>query len=44
MKIIKIIFFCILAIQYYLYIPLRVKKNFTRTYEVIGVADGSILS
>ncbi len=35
MKIIKIILFCILTIQYYyIYIPLRIKKNFTRTYEI----------
>lgn len=42
MKIIKIILFFILTIHYYyIYIPLRIKKNYTRTYEPTGSAGFS---
>lgn len=32
-KIIFLIFICLLLIDFYVYIPLRIKKNFTRTIE-----------
>ena len=42
MNIIKIIIFVVLAIQYYyIYIPLRIKKNFTRTYEAVDASGFS---
>uniref|UniRef100_A0A6C0CFG2 Uncharacterized protein n=1 Tax=viral metagenome TaxID=1070528 RepID=A0A6C0CFG2_9ZZZZ len=33
-KIIFIILICLLLIDFYVYIPLRIKKNFTRTIEI----------
>jgi len=32
-KRILLIFICLMFIETYVYLPLRIKKNFTRTYE-----------
>jgi|LakMenE01Jun11ns_1017448.scaffolds.fasta_scaffold9908931_3 hypothetical protein len=41
MKIIfKIIYFFICVVHYYIIIPLRIKKNFTRTFENNDYSDG----
>jgi len=36
----KIIYFFICIVHYYIIIPLRIKKNFTRTFENNDYSDG----
>jgi hypothetical protein len=36
-----IIFICLMFIEIYVYIPLRIKKNFTRTFELLPQSHSS---